>query len=67
MTEEKWEERTSPEKVNKHRFELSMCFVKIVESCWIVLRYGKYIAEKVYEDEKDEGSNPLGGVSAFVQ
>lgn len=24
--------------------------------------YGKYIAEKVYEDEKDEGSNPLGGI-----
>lgn len=29
-------------------------------------RYGKYIAEKVYEDEKDEGSNPLGGIGALL-
>ena len=29
-------------------------------------RYGKYIAEKIYEDEKDEGSNPLGGIGTFL-
>ena len=29
-------------------------------------RYGKYIAEKVYEDENDDSSNPLSGLGSLT-